>query len=207
MQCEEEKGQSLLWLLPPVVQFNLNKECFGVLHFRLMDKWCQYPYNYHMLVLVVNHSSTYGKWRDSSQLLCESSGLPWVKTFSLSLLNKYRDVIALPGESLSASDKTKHHIRSFGSHPRPSVHLVRGKLLIKEMLEQGVIQHSWSPWNAPLFLVLEKDEQFRPVIDFWKVNEVTEDDKCPLPILSDLLMSSGQGNNTFSSLDLLSGFW
>ncbi len=73
------------------------------------------------------------------------------------------------------------------------------------MLAQGVIQHSRSPGNSPLFLVPKKDGQYRPVIDFRKVNEVTEDDRYPLPVLSDLLMPLGQGNKIFSSLDLLSG--
>ncbi len=39
------------------------------------------------------------------------------------------------------------------------------------------------------------------------MNEVTEDDRYPLPVLSDLLMSLGQGNKIFSSLDLISGYW
>ncbi len=45
-----------------------------------------------------------------------------------------------------------------------------------------------------------KDGSFRPVIDFRRVNEVTEDGKYPLPVLKDLLMSLGQGNTIFSSL-------
>ena len=60
---------------------------------------------------------------------------------------------------------------------------------VEEMLEEGVIQHSRSPWNSPLFLVPKKDGTFRPVIDFRRVNEVTENDRYPLPVLSDLLMS------------------
>ncbi len=63
------------------------------------------------------------------------------------------------------------------------------------------------PRNSPLFLVPEKEGRFRPVIDFRKVNEVTEDDRYPLPVLGNLLMSLGQGNTIFSSLDLLSGYW
>ncbi len=58
-----------------------------------------------------------------------------------------------------------------------------------------------------MFLVPKKDGSFRPVINFRKVNEVTEDDKYPLPVLGDLLMSLGQGNTIFSSLDPLSGYW
>ncbi len=75
------------------------------------------------------------------------------------------------------------------------------------MLDQGVIQHSRSPWNSSLFLVPKNDGRFRPVIDFRKVNEVTEDDRYPLPVLGDLLMSLGQGNTIFSRMDLLSGYW
>ncbi len=78
---------------------------------------------------------------------------------------------------------------------------------IDDMLQQGVIQPSKSPWNLPLFLVPKKDGQFRPVIDFRKINEVTEDDRLKFPVLSDLLMSLGHGNKVFSSLDLLSCYW
>ncbi len=78
---------------------------------------------------------------------------------------------------------------------------------VKDMLDQGVIQHSRSPWNSLLFLVPKKDGSFRPVIDFQKVNEVTEDDRYPLPVLGDLLMFMGQKNTIFNSLDLLSGYW
>ncbi len=72
---------------------------------------------------------------------------------------------------------------------------------IQDMLKQGVIQHSKSPWNSPLFLVPKKDGQFRPVIDFRRVNEVTKDERYPFPVLKDLLISLGQGNKIFSSLD------
>ncbi len=75
------------------------------------------------------------------------------------------------------------------------------------MLEQGVIQESHSPWNSPLFLVPKKDGTFHPVIDFQRVNEVTEDDLYPLPVLRDLLMCLGRGNKVFTSLDLVSGYW
>lgn len=55
------------------------------------------------------------------------------------------------------------------------------------MLNEGIIQESYSPWNSSLFLVLEKDVSYRAVVDFWKVNNVTEPDHCPLPVQSELL--------------------
>ncbi len=79
--------------------------------------------------------------------------------------------------------------------------------LIKDMLDQGVIQESNSPWSSPLFLVPKKDGTLRPVLDFRRVNEVTVDDHYPLPVLRGLLMFLGRGNKVFSSLDLLSGHW
>ena len=48
---------------------------------------------------------------------------------------------------------------------------------IKCMLEQSVIKNSRSLWNLPLFLVPKKNGQFSPV------NEETEDERFPLPVL------------------------
>ena len=133
----------------------------------------------------------------------------------LKLLNKFRDVIALPGETLGATDRAEHIIRLkpntkpvyIPAYRLPHSHRQVVDEQVEDMLQQGVIQHSRSPWNSPLFLVPKKDGNFRPVIDFRKVNDVTEDDRFPLPVLSDLLMSLGHGNKVFSSLDLLSGYW
>ncbi len=55
-----------------------------------------------------------------------------------------------------------------------------------DMLEQCVLQHSTSPWNSPLFPIPNKDEQYRPIIDFRQINELTENDRYPLPVLKDL---------------------
>ncbi len=107
---------------------------------------------------------------------------PELKPFLLSLLNKYRDVITLPGEPLGATDKTEHHIKlKPNTLPVyiPDYRLPYSKRQIvdqqvKHMLARGVIQHSQSPWDSPLFLVPKRDEKYRPAIDFRKANEVTE---------------------------------
>ncbi len=133
----------------------------------------------------------------------------------MSLLNKYRDVIALPCEPLGATDKTEHHIKlKPTTHPVyiPAYRLPPSQRRIvdqqvKEMLKQGVIQHSRPPWIHPCSWSEKGWTIYKPAINFRILNEVTEDYSHPLPILSDSLMSLGQGNKIFSSLNLLSGYW
>ena len=147
--------------------------------------------------------------------LVKGQDFPELQHPLVELLNKYREVIALPGESLGTAVGTEHNIKlKSGTKPIyvPAYRLPHSQRQIveehiKDMKAQGVIQDSRSPWNSPLFLVPKKDGSYRPVIDFRKVNEVTEDDRFPLPVLNDLLMSLGLGNTIFSSLDLLSGYW
>ena len=136
---------------------------------------------------------------------------PELKDSLMKLLKRHRDVFALPGEPLGATDRAEHHIKlKPGTNPIyiPAYRLPHSQRQvvedqIKEMLEQDVIENSRSPWNSPLFLVPKRNGTFRPVIDFRRVNEVTEDERFPLPVLKDLLMSLGQGNK-FSAVWILS---
>ncbi len=83
---------------------------------------------------------------------------PELKTSILSLLNRYRDVIALPGEPFGATDKTEHHIKlKPNTHPVyiPAYRLLHSQRQIvdqqvKDMLAQGVIQHSRSVELTPV---------------------------------------------------------
>ncbi len=138
-----------------------------------------------------------------------------LKSTLLQVLEKHRGAIALPGEPLGTTHCAEHHIKlKPGSNP---VYINEYKLphsqrqlveeLIKDMLDQGVIQESNFPWNSPLFLVLKKDGTLRPVIDYRRVSEVTGDDHYLLPVLRDLLMCLDRRNKVFSRLDLLSGYW
>ena len=78
------------------------------------------------------------------------------------------------------------------------------------MLDQGIIRHSISPWSSPVWVVPKKidasgKQKWRVVIDYRKLNELTVDDKYPLPNISDLLDQLGKCQY-FSTLDLASGF-
>ena len=53
--------------------------------------------------------------------------------------------------------------------------------MTEEMLEQGVIQPSQSPWASPIVLVAKKDGTTRLCVDYRRLNAVTKLDVFPLP--------------------------
>lgn len=130
------------------------------------------------------------------------------------LLNEFRDTIALPGEPLGRTDMIDHHITLLPgvtpiyvpAYRLPHSQRQLAEELVQEMLRLGVVEPSKSPWNFPLVLVPKKDGTWRPVIDYRKLNAVTQPDRFPIPVLSELLHSLGK-NRIFSTLDLRSGFW
>ena len=128
----------------------------------------------------------------------------------LQTLLKYSDVFH---DSLGHTDVITHKIDTgdatpIQQYPRRLPYAYREEVnrQIHEMLEQGVIQESISPWASPIVLVKKKDGKFRFCVDYRKLNKVTKKDAHPLPRIDDLL-DSLQGSNIFSTLDLRSGYW
>lgn len=68
----------------------------------------------------------------------------------------------------------------------PQIHEQEIEKQVEDMLKQGIIQESNSPYNSPLWVVPKKMDnskvqKWRIVIDYRKINEITIDDKFPLP--------------------------
>lgn len=77
---------------------------------------------------------------------------------------------------------------------------------VEEMLHQGVIEVSKSPFASPVVLAKKRNGEWRFCVDFRSLNNMTIKDAYPLPRMDDTLQTL-HGNSFFSTLDLLSGFW
>jgi hypothetical protein len=76
---------------------------------------------------------------------------------------------------------------------------------IKEMIKQGIIKLSQSPFASLVMLVKKKDGSRRFCIDYRQLNAVTVKDRYPMPIVDELLDELA-GVRFFMKLDLCSGY-
>jgi transposase InsO family protein len=140
-----------------------------------------------------------------------------LKRETLDLLREYIDIFMLPGTKLGCTSKVKHSIDVKG-HPPIAVYPFRvphgQKKIMKEMIDKlladDIIEHSSSPWSAPVILISKAGnatgvEGVRLVVDFRKLNAVTKRDYYPIPNLQEVLDKLGQ-NSLFSTLDFASGY-
>ena len=134
------------------------------------------------------------------------------------ILASNQDVFADPNESLSFNTNVVASIRTvdndpiyahFYAYPVGVSDFVNKE--IQDLLDNGIIRKSRSPYNSPIWIVDKKGtDEFgakkrRMVIDFRKLNEKTIDDKYPVPDINNILSNLGRGK-LFSKVDLKSGF-
>eukprot|EP00731_Ephydatia_muelleri_P029484 Em0021g7a len=129
------------------------------------------------------------------------------------LLQEYADVFCFRSNELGRTSVLRHHINIENASPIhqlprrvPQARREEVRRLLREMLDNGVIEPSDSSWSSPVVLAKKKDGSLRFCVDYRKVNAVTRKDAYPLPRVDDTLDTLG-GSKFFTTLDLASGYW
>lgn len=133
------------------------------------------------------------------------------------LCHEYRDIFYCEGIPLTFTNQIKHKINLTNETPiftktyrYPEIHKKEVSTQMDQMLKNGIIQPSNSPWSSPIWIVPKKldasgTRKWRIVIDYRKLNDKTIEDKYPLPNISDILDKLGKAQY-FTTLDLANGF-
>lgn len=132
---------------------------------------------------------------------------------------KFPDVFFLAGDKLTTTSLYEQtiHLKPQSSpvyvkpYRLPQAQKAEIDRQIQRMLDDGVIEETRSAWSSPLLLVPKKVDpsgikKWRVVLDYRKLNNQIQDDKFPLPNISDIL-DSLSGAVYFTTLDLYQGFY
>ena len=128
-----------------------------------------------------------------------------------------RDRFHLEGQKLGAASTVMHRIPTIDDIPvnirqyKVPISLkeeVEGQ--VNELLKDGIIKPSTSPYNSPLWIVPKKmdasgKQKWRLVSDFRLLNEKTITDGYPLPDITQIIDQVG-GHKYYTTLDLAKGF-
>lgn len=127
------------------------------------------------------------------------------------LLKEYEDLFekVVPGAAKEVSHKivtTEHEPICCRTRRVPLRDQQIMEEYVQEMLKDGVISPSESPYRSPVVMVDKKDGKKRFCINYCKLNEVTIKNRYPLPRVDDLLDHTS-GSKFFCVLDMSSAYW
>ena len=146
------------------------------------------------------------------------------KTKLEELMIRYHDVCSKNKYDLGRADVIKHSIRmqdEVPTHSRqfriPLQHEQYVQGYVDELLKQGAIEVSRSPYNSAIFCVAKKippewpkgtPPPMRCVLDYRRINSKSLPDKYAIREIREYIDEVGRrGSAWFSALDLTSGFW
>jgi len=110
------------------------------------------------------------------------------------LLFDNKDIFATSLKDLPGTDLVMHTIETTTETPirqrqyRHPPHLeAEIEKQCQKLYEAGIIQPSESPWNSPAFLIKKRNNEYRFVLDYRKLNAITVPKFYPLPTLENCL--------------------
>ncbi len=128
------------------------------------------------------------------------------------ILKKFEDCFAKDNSELGRITIEKHRIPLSDDKPisqRPyrcsAADEAEINRQVKDLLSQGLIRESNSPYSSPVTLVSKKDGGKRLCIDFRLLNSKTINDVQPMPVIQDVI-DKLNGAKIFSKLDIFWGF-
>ncbi|XP_041958650.1 uncharacterized protein cuzd1.1 [Alosa sapidissima] len=129
------------------------------------------------------------------------------------LLEKHQDVFSQHNSDFGYTTTVTHHIQTGDARPikqrhrRVPPHIFQEfKKHVQDLVAQGVLKESCSPWASPAVIVIKRDKSVRFCCDYRKLNSVTLKDAYPLPRVEESLDALGKAK-LFSSLDLTAGYF
>lgn len=129
------------------------------------------------------------------------------------LVNRYAEVFVGPDGALGKCDQHKIELTDYTPVRRRAYRLNPTQQAImedklNELIRQGIIEESTSPWSSPCMLISKKNGEHRLVTDLRGVNAKTVVIANPLPTTQEALENIGMAKpKWFSTMDLQSGFF
>lgn len=179
----------------------------------------------------INHIHTFAIWKQNAILNFSNSNISTREEFIMNNLPlshcspdemerirafvlEFQLQFHVEGDPLSKTDLIQHRINlkpnvspaCVKQFRIPQSHREKLKNLVREYEELGVLEKCNSNFNAPAFFVKKKDSfgkytELRLVIDYSKLNEITQSQHFPIPLIDEIFDDLG-GCKWFSTLDI-----
>ncbi|KAL6485753.1 hypothetical protein MHYP_G00051450 [Metynnis hypsauchen] len=121
-------------------------------------------------------------WRECHSFAKDENDIGCIQNLQLSITLKDQEPVA----------------RAYVSVPKPLYQEMKDYL--HDLIAQGWVEKSNSPYASPIVCVRKKDGTLRLCIDYRELNRKTQPDRQPIPRVQDIMDSLG-GNTWFSLLD------